>query len=557
VRIDARSLTSGTELEADVAVVGAGPAGITLALELADAGHSVLVIESGGDKPNAQTQRLADTAGEDPGHAGMRIATRRQVGGASNIWGGRCVPFDPIDFQPRRATEGARWPVGYAELEGYYARACTWCKCGEAVFNVRNAANLAGRAIVPGWKEGEMSAATLERWSLPTNFAREYGTRMANAPRLRLVRNLTCTEIVCAQDGASVEHLTARTEEGKSVKVRAARYVLACGGLEATRLLLASDRVHPGGIGNHAGHLGRWYMGHVEARIARVHFTTPPEETIYDYERTPDGVYVRRRFTFSPQCLIQHELPNMAMWLENPEMSDAGHRKGVMSLVYLLLVSPLGGYLVSEGIREHQINATIRTPARAHVANVVRDLRATTAFALSFGYRRVLKRGRKAPGFFVPSRTNVYDLLYQGEHLPNHASHVELTSTRDAVGVRRLATHIAIAERDLQGAVRAHELFDAYLQRHKVGHLEYIYKDPKRAIRERLSSGCHQSGTTRMAANPADGVLDPNGAVHGCENLYVASSSAFPTSSQANSTFMIVVFALRLADHLQRRMSEG
>ncbi len=538
-------------------MVGAGPAGIVLALELADAGHSVLLIESGGDAPDAETQRLADAVGEDPGHAPMRIATRRQVGGASNVWGGRCVPFDPIDFQPREVTQGARWPVGYEELEGCFARACRWCRCGEAVFDVRKAPSLAGRSIVPGWPEGEMSAASLERWSLPTNFAREYGTRLKSSPRLRLVSNLTCTEIVCAQDGASVAHLTARTGNGKSVKARAARYVLACGGLEATRLLLASDRVHREGIGNHSGHLGRWYMGHVEARIARVHFSTSPQETIYDYERGPDGVYVRRRFTFSPQCLIEHELPNLAMWLENPEMSDAGHRKGVMSLVYLLLVSPLGGHLVSEGIREHQINATIRTPAGTHVANVVRDLRATVAFALSFGYRRVLKRGRKAPGFFVPSRENVYDLLYQGEHLPNHASHVELTSVRDAVGVRRLATHIEIAERDLQGAARAHELFDAYLQRHKLGHLEYIYEAPRRAIRERLSSGCHQSGTTRMAANPADGVLTPNLAVHGCENLYVASSSAFPTSSQANSTFMIVVFALRLADHLWRGLREG
>jgi choline dehydrogenase-like flavoprotein len=55
-----------------------------------------------------------------------------------------------------------------------------------------------------------------------------------------------------------------------------------------------------------------------------------------------------------------------------------------------------------------------------------------------------------------------------------------------------------------------------------------------------------------MAANPDDGVVDENLAVHGVENLFVASSSTFVTSGQANSTFLIVVLAIRLADHLRQ-----
>ena len=117
--LDRSSLKDGRELRAEVAVVGAGPAGIVTALSLADAGHEVLLIESGGARFDRETQRLAETAGEDPLHAPMEIATRREVGGTSNLWGGRCVPFDPLDFEPRDVTGWVRWPVGYDELEPY------------------------------------------------------------------------------------------------------------------------------------------------------------------------------------------------------------------------------------------------------------------------------------------------------------------------------------------------------------------------------------------------------------------------------------------------------
>jgi choline dehydrogenase-like flavoprotein len=551
VLTDARRLAPDTTLSADVAVVGAGPAGIVLALELAQAGHKVALLESGGAAFDADTQRLGDARGDDPAHTPMAEATRRQIGGASNIWGGRCVPFDPIDFQPRAIAPEARWPIGYEELARHYARACDWCVCGQASFDAREIPELAARSLIPGWPGGEVRANTLERWSLPTNFARRYLERLEASPLVQLTSNLTCTEIVCAADRAKVEHLAAQTLAGNCARVQARRYVLAAGGLESTRLLLASDRRHPDGIGNHAGHLGRWYMAHIEARIARAHFATPPRETIYGYERDGDGVYVRRRMTIAPAVQIEHELPNAAIWLENPEIGDPAHRSGPLSLVYLMLVSPLGSRIVSEGIRKHQLGDAPRK-ARTHLANVLCSPAATARFAAALGYRRYLQRGRKLPGFFVRSADNVYPLLYQSEHLPDRESRVELVSERDALGVRRLRTEMRIGQRDIDAVVRAHRVLDGYLRRHALGRLQYIVEDFEKAIRDRFFYGCHQSGTTRMSARPQDGVLDADLAVHGFDDLFVASSSAFPTSSQANSTFAIVALAVRLADRLQR-----
>jgi hypothetical protein len=552
MQLSAKELAPGSQLEADVAIVGAGPAGIVLALELARASIRVLLIESGGDSFNPAIQRLGETVGDDPVHTPMSLTTRRQVGGASNLWAGRCVPFDPVDFEDRPVVGTARWPVTYEQIRRYFSRACEWCRCGDAVFDAEEIANLAGCSLIPGWPGGDILATSLERWSLPTNFGQLYRKEIRDSMFVKLVTDLTCTEIVCAEGGSSVAHLVGCTLAGMRVTVKAVRYILACGGLESTRLLFASNRLYPNGIGNHAGHLGRWYMAHVESRIATVRFTTPAEKTIYGYERDLDRVYVRRRFTFSAEMLLRDGLPNTAMWLTNPEIADASHGDGTLSLIYLLLASPIGGYLVSEGIRQSQIKTTQPVVNRTHLANVVRDLLPATKFALSFGYQRFVKPGRKAPGFFVPNMLNSYPLVYHGEHLPHYASRVVPATERDALGVPRLQTQLYFGEEDIQGAIKAHEHFDRYLRRHDLGHLEYLYDDLAVAIRQRLFGGYHQAGTTRMSISPEDGVLDPNLAIHGFDDLFVASSSAFVTSSQANTTFMIIAFALRLADHLRR-----
>jgi choline dehydrogenase-like flavoprotein len=156
------------------------------------------------------------------------------------------------------------------------------------------------------------------------------------------------------------------------------------------------------------------------------------------------------------------------------------------------------------------------------------------------------------PGFVVPSAANVYPLYYHGEHLPSRESFIAPTSERDALGMPRVRTKLHFAEEDIRNAIRAHEHLDRHLRRSGLGCLEYLFEDPADGLRNELVDGYHQAGTTRMSDRPEYGVLDSDLAVHGFEDLFVASSSAFVTSGQANSTFMIVVFALRLANHLRR-----
>ncbi|MDQ6805315.1 MAG: GMC family oxidoreductase [Actinomycetota bacterium] len=541
-------------------VVGAGPAGIVTALELARSGFDVLLLESGQRWHDPEAQRLSDAAEWDhERHAEMSMAVRRQVGGTSVIWGGRCVPFDPIDFEARSVVPDARWPLGYDELTPYFQRACDWLMCGRAAFDSSELPQLPP-SIVPGLPNGDVRSSSFERWSLPTNFGREYRRALDRSRRLRLMIGLTCTRVVVAADGRRVDHLETRGHDGREINVRGKHFVLAAGGLETTRLLLASPRADGPPVGNHSDQLGRWYMGHAEGVIAKVRFTTPPQRTIYAYERDVDGVYVRRRFSFSAEAQQRLELPNIVAWLANPALSDPAHGSGVLSFAYLALASPLGRVFASEAQRESLTGKSVpgspygpaeQGSVRAHMRNVIHGAGPASRFVGEFGAGRFFPRRRRLPGFFVYSPANVYPLQYHGEHLPRRDSRVTLAAERDELGMPRLNIDIRFSQADIDGVVRAHRRLDEYLRRHSSGSVEFLNGDPADAVRSTIGGGFHQTGTTRMSERPEDGVLDPGLAVHGLEDLSVVSSSAFPSSGQANSTFMIVVFALRLADRLR------
>lgn len=543
---------TNTTIETDVVVVGAGPIGIATALELAGSGIQVALIESGLQHPDPAVQQLAtfDSRQDDYFHSRSDLTVRRQVGGTSALWGGRCVKFDPIDFEDRPITAHAPWPIRYEDVEPYLQRACDWAVCGQAAFNARDIPEFAHDDMIVGLPDGDVRTTDLERWALPTRFGREYGSMLRDAGCLTLWTGLTCTEIVTTPAGDSVDHLVVKALDGRSGKVVAADYIIATGGLEATRLLLASQRHHPDGLGNAGGHLGRWYMSHVEARVARVHFAT--DQIIYAYERDNEGVYVRRRFTFDPHLLREYGMPNAAVWLVNPPISDPSHRSGILSGVYLTLISPIGRFLLAAAIREVHTKTNGSPRIFAHLRNILRDLFGSIRFVFSFSYARFLRKGRKAPGFFVKSNDNRYLLHYHGEHLPHWESRVELTDERDGLGMPRIRTHMHFDEADYESVRKAVVLIDEHLRRHGAGCVEWLTDDVEGSVRAYLAgrAGFHQSGTTRMSETPDTGVVDPDLEVHGVRGLYVASTSVLPTSSQANPTLLGIALGVRLAERL-------
>jgi choline dehydrogenase-like flavoprotein len=553
----AREIPADTQVEADVCIIGAGAAGITLALELSGSKHDIIVLESGDYTDDGQSQTLLRGEISDPTHHyPLQEARSRLLGGTTAIWGGRCLPLDPIDFERRDYVPFSDWPVSFKEIQEYYPRAHGYCECGEYTYRVDEALPSARENITEYFTDGPtISTRNIERWSRPTHFGKVYLSHLKSAKNLRVLLNATCSHISLLPGDDTIDNVAVRTAPGQpGFRVKARVYILAGGGLEVTRLLLASNDTRADGIGNQSGLLGRFYMGHISGSIARVHFRGDPNLTIYNFERDRDGIYCRRRFWIDPVAQKEHHLLNTVLWLENPPMADVIHQNPILSLAYLALTAPIvGRYLAPEAIRKATTSRGTASNKMKHLLNVMRGLPTAFGYMSGFIYRHYFAQ-RKLPGFFLPSGSNTYDLHFHAEQIPNPDSRVTLAKRLDTFGLPELIIDYKYAEQDVDSVLRSHDLLKQHMENTNSGTLSLKSPDPGVHALQHSRDGVHQIGTTRMSTSPRNGIVDKDCRVYGTSNLYVASSSVFSTSGQANPTLTIVAFAIRLADLLKRTM---
>ncbi|HET6309360.1 MAG TPA: GMC family oxidoreductase, partial [Rhodopila sp.] len=296
--------------------------------------------------------------------------------------------------------------------------------------------------------------------------------------------------------------------------------------------------------------LGRYYMGHLYGIAAEMVLDNPAIDAGINYFAAPDGHYIRRRFTPSAALVRNEGLSNASFMPDYPLIRDPAHRNGIMSLAYLALsVPPLGRALVTESIRQNYVGDNIRR--WPHIRNLLRDLPRTAMFVPSFFYHRHMV-SHPRPGFFQRDPRRQYAVRFHAEHLPNPDSRVTLSNRADSHGLPRLRIDLRYSAADADRLVRTHECFAAWLRRTGTGTMKWLVPDEQRAdcILSQCYDGHHQIGTTRMGATPQSGVVDKNCQVFGSANLFIAGSSVFPTSGEANPTLNAVALALRLADHL-------
>ena len=525
----------------DVCIVGAGPVGIALALECAALGMSIALLEAGHDRDDpdasdASEARIADARR----HVPMSLAVRRGVGGTSWLWGGRCVPFNEIDFSARDYVPESGWPISHAEVKPWYATASSYLDCGDGVFD----------APAEGWqdKTGNVSATALEHFSKEPKRGLDLRGKVAAHPCIDLMINSPVTKIDLGPDGKRVEGVIVGSDNGRAVRAR--RYVIACGGLETTRLLLLTQRVWPRHFG---GALGRYYMGHFEGTIANIVFDDPNDIHEFDYRLDSTGGYVRRLLSIAEKTQRHEKIQNIVFWPDNLPFYDPGHRSGIKSFIYLLAKTPrIGQRLVSEGIRLAIVGQGQRRYL-AHAWNIVASPLRTLRDIWGVVHDRYISK-RRRPGWLPQTPDNKYVLHYRGEQRPNFDSRVTLTDEKDEFGMERLFVDLRYCEEDACSAIRAHEILDRSLRANGKGRLEYIY--PSNQLHERILEqafdGYHQIGAARMGLDPAKSVVGPDCDVHGLPNLFVASCSVFPTGSHANPTLLATAMAGRLAERIVR-----
>jgi choline dehydrogenase-like flavoprotein len=162
-----------------------------------------------------------------------------------------------------------------------------------------------------------------------------------------------------------------------------------------------------------------------------------------------------------------------------------------------------------------------------------------------------------------PGPGGAVDLLVRAEQEPNPLSRVELARERDRLGRPRARLTWLSTELDWDSVVRTASIVTECLERSFGARAELAIRadqpwpwppcGPGGPAGSALPTwGHHHMGTTRMHPDPEHGVVDADCRVHGTGNLFVASSSMFPTSGFANPTFTIAALAHRLAEHLTR-----
>lgn len=516
---DARTLPNGSLIEGDLCIVGAGAAGISMALEWVGAGKKVLLLEGGGFEHDPKMQDLY--RGEIVGHPyyPLQAARLHYFGGTTGHWAGMCSPFDPIDFETRPWVPHSGWPVTRADLDPFYARAQKVLELTPFYDYDVGSWRKRQPQLVPFALDRKVLDTKMWQMSPPTRFGRKYRDAIVGARDVHLYTNANVCEIE-ANDGVSaVTGLRVRTLEGKEHRVRARRYVLACCSLQNARLLLASNRRAAAGLGNAHDVVGRYFMEHLEI---------------------PSGQL----------ALLGTPMPSTAVYIMDWEKATARVQGELQPTA-------------AEQRRQRMLNATVSLGPASPGQEAKSTFQLFTTEVVD-AFRRI-DEGDKSAGavlertlgkeFAPPEPGNrLFNLQTRQEQAPNPLSRVTLGSERDALGMPRVRFDWQLTELDHRSFRSFYEVMARELGRTGIGRarVKSWVTAADRKWPTTLSGGWHHMGTTRMHRDAKQGVVDANCRVHGLGNLYVAGASVFPTAGCANPTFTLVALTLRLSDHLKR-----
>lgn len=492
MRFDAGSVDEGTTLQADVCIVGAGAAGITLALALRDKGLDVIVLEGGGEAGDTDQQDLYKGRMTGLQTWSLDSCRFRQFGGSTIAWAGWCRPLDPEDFEVQDWMPHSGWPISRADLDPFYILAHDTCELADFEYDVDVLSTRAERAHFD--LDPALAVTSVYHYSPPTRFNLRYGADLDASNDVTVYLNAGVVDIV-EGGGEQVDRIEVGTLDGNRFFVESRVAVIATGGIENARLLLAANGGR--GIANGSDAVGRYFMEHPHYYGASMIVSKSDAVGFYDrFQMAGEFMGTARRMTLkgaialAPEVRAADGIPNMGLELNKVDL-DRDHAG----------VPP------------------------THMAQVIGKADATLM--------RIHARVEQRP--LAESRLTLSE------------------RDRDAFGMPRLILDWQIAREDLVGYRRGFELLGAAFGKAGIGRVWASVQGEE--FKGNPQPGCHHIGSTRMSADPAKGVVDANLRCHEVSNLYVLGSSVFPTGGYANPTLTIVALAHRLALHLQEELT--
>ena len=495
----------------DACVIGAGPAGVTLARHLAARGFAVALMEGGGIDVETESQALyaGEVIGRD--YFPLEDARLRMFGGSSMHWGGRCREFDETSFVPLPFETLRGWPIGKADLDPYQAET-------DAILDLVPAADAPD---LPVTQDEDRFHRVQYRYSPPTRFGEKYKDEIAASEAITCFVNANLVDLRLDDDLATVTGAVFRSfaPDDPGFTVRARVFALCLGGLENPRMLLNCASQIPVGLGNQNDLVGRFFCEHPHYRLGQVYYEKPIAEE--EVLRTPEEAYA----------------PTLA-FLEKHEV-----------LSFSLLVTP-----------------TIEPPL-SFTTELVRSASCVTGFTerLAEGVLgKNLNCERGGLGLYFAQGDGHHAvqglIAIHSEQSLQRDSRILLADETDALGLRRMALDWRLGDIDLRTMQVAVLELGAHFAEQGIGRVQvqdWLRADPvdlPGMDAGHRVGGHHHMCATRMAADPREGVVDADCKVHGTANLYVGGSSVFASAGYANPTYTIVQLALRLGDHLHGRL---
>ncbi|HLK29883.1 MAG TPA: GMC family oxidoreductase [Puia sp.] len=508
MHVDARELPDNSVIEGDVCIIGAGAAGISIALEWIGTDKKVILLEGGGFDYDDRVQELY--AGKTTGqkYYPLKSARLHYFGGTTGHWAGFCSTFDDIDFEKRDWVPHSGWPIKRADLDQYYIKAHQKVDIGPYEYDWKY------------WQKQDPKLASLidddsvvwnKVWQFSTaRFGTKYRDAIVKAKNIHLYTYANVTDITANENVSAIKQVTAKNYTGKQHTIKAKHFVLACCSIQNARLLLASNKQAPKGLGNDNDNVGRYFMEHLEIKSAELWLTKPDPLKLYalDFGKTR----ARCELAITKAQQEKHKILN-----------------GTASLLPLLLAKNA----------KSAIEVWNTPDPKKNLEN------------LFSGYDEILKEAQEdKEGKFSKS----YELFTRIEQAPNPDSRVSLDTEKDSLGMPRAMLHWALTPLDKHSIRKIYEIIGQQVGKTNVARvklMEYLQDEKDDSWPQFTGGGWHHMGTTRMSEDPKNGVVDANCKVHGISNLHVAGASCYVTAAAPNPTLTLIALSIRLSDKLK------
>ncbi len=512
---DASKLADHSLIEGDICIVGAGVAGIAMALEWINTPFKVILLEGGGFSVDSKMQDLYRGKSIGQRYCPLQSSRLHYFGGSSGHWTGFCSPFDPIDFEKRDWVAHSGWPIQYNDLLPYYERARKVVEIDSANFDFEYWKNKVPD-LVPLPLDENVLWNKMWQFSPPTRFGTRYKDAIVNAKNIFLYTHANVVNIETNEPVSHVNQVRIRNLEGKEHVVQAKCFVMACCAIQNSRMLLASDQQASRGLGNDHDLVGRFFMDHLEVTSSELLMPVARQMKLYHpwvYSETK----VRAELAVSEKKQAQQSILNGTASLIPKEISR-------------------------------------NTPA--NIDTFPEDAVATVQMWDEIDKQRTDRKSSQNGDFLYKE----LELFTRMEQSPNPNSRIQLDNERDELGVPRANLDWQLTSLDKRSIRKLQEIVGEEVGRAELGRvrlMDWLQEENSSEWPDTLGGGWHHMGTTRMSDNPKEGVVDSNCKVFGIQNLYIAGSSCFPTSGAANPTLTLLALTLRLSEHLKERAANN